>query len=295
LLEKHLAQQQHIYAHTTHQIHFDKFGAMTDIEHEVEVAVQDFQQISDQRAVENIERIMAGKRSHQAAILQAQYTLSTAERKRARLNQTYEEEMDRIENIHRDGMDEVLFKTELAQGLLDENEELKRIDVDDLRKAKDLFIPYLKREYLDYHVYVTCSGQHWHAVHDSKTFQVPSLPVLEDGKDLACLGRWAKKILVPLHEAANELNRRPCSKCAPKFFINSDPNFTKSKYDDGTKWCRRGSEHQFNFKKQLYHASCCHILKNDSSGATLIDHYDDKWYPCLECHKTIAHIPQLER
>ena len=126
-------------------------------------------------------------------------------------------------------------------------------------------------------------------------FQVPSLPVLEDGKDLACLGRWAKKILVPLHEAANELNRRPCSKCAPKFFINSDPNFTKSKYDDGTKWCRRGSEHQFNFKKQLYHASCCHILKNDSSGATLIDHYDDKWYPCLECHKTIAHIPQLER
>jgi hypothetical protein len=47
--------------------------------------------------------------------------------------------MDRIENIHRDGMDEVLFKTELAQGLLDANEELERIDIDDLRKAKRSF------------------------------------------------------------------------------------------------------------------------------------------------------------
>jgi hypothetical protein len=259
-------------------------------EHEVQVAVQDLQHISDQRGEENIRRIIATKRSHQSVILQAQYTLSKAERKRARLNQTYEEEMDRVENIYREGMDEVLVKTELAQGLLDANEELKRIDVDGLRKAKDLFIPYLKREYLDYYVYVTFSGQHWHAVHDSKTFQVPSAPFMEDGKDLACLGRGVKKILVPLYEAANELKRTPCSKCAPKFFINSDPDFTKSKYDDGTKWCRRGgSEHQF--KTQLYHASCCYILKNDSSGATRIDHYDDKWHPCIECHKTTAHGP----
>ena len=83
---------------------------MTDREHEVKVAVQDLQHISDQRAEENIDRLLATKRSHQAAILQAQYTLSTAERKRARLNQTYKEEMDRVENIYRDGMDEVRAK-----------------------------------------------------------------------------------------------------------------------------------------------------------------------------------------
>ena len=40
-----------------------------------EVAVQDLQHISDQRAEENIDRLLATKRSHQAAILQAQYTL----------------------------------------------------------------------------------------------------------------------------------------------------------------------------------------------------------------------------